>query len=80
MENFWNSAKPFASAADILEFLNEAAKEQYIIEKIKFNTDVKTAVWSTNYECWYLTTTTGIRYSCNTLFSPLVSLAQGILV
>lgn len=64
----WKSAKPIAPAEDILEYLNEAAKEQNIMEKIKFNTDIKTVIWSSNDKCWYLTTTTGLQYSCNTIF------------
>ena len=64
----WKSAKPIAPAEDILEYLNEASKEQNIMEKIKFNTDIKTVVWSSNDKCWYLTTTAGLQYSCNTIF------------
>ena len=64
----WNSPKPIAPGDDIIEYLTEAANEQGIMNKIKFNTDVKTAVWSSSDKRWFLTTTTGIRYSCNMLF------------
>ena len=64
----WKSPKPIAPGEDILEYLTEAANEQGIMDKIKFNTDVKTAVWSSSDKRWHLTTTTGTRYSCNMLF------------
>ena len=37
----WESPKAIAPAEDILEYLNAAAKEQGIIDKIRFNTDLK---------------------------------------
>ena len=37
----WESPKAIAPAEDILEYLNAAATEQGIIDKIRFNTDLK---------------------------------------
>ena len=37
----WESPKAIAPAEDILEYLNAAAKEQGIVDKIRFNTDLK---------------------------------------
>ena len=64
----WKSSVPIASKEAIIDYLKEAANEQGIMEKINFNTDVKSAIWSSNDKKWHLTTTTGIRYSCNMLF------------
>jgi len=64
----WESAKPIAPAEDILVYLNAAAKEQGIMENIKFNTDIKTAEWTSSDNRWHLTTTEGLKYSCNVLF------------
>lgn len=64
----WKSAKPIAPAKDILDYLKEAAEEQGIVEKIQFNTDVKSADWKSNDNCWHIVTSKGVRYSCNMLF------------
>ena len=63
----WNSAKTMAQGEDILDYLKEAAKEQKIMEKIKFDTDVKRLEWSSKAKCWFLTTADDICYSCNTI-------------
>ena len=42
----WKSATPIATAEEILAYLKEAADEQGIIDKIKFNTNVDTANFS----------------------------------
>ena len=64
----WRTATPIAEGNDILDYLKEAAYEQNIIQNIKFNTDVKTLVWSSEDKRWYLTTANGLEYSCNTIF------------
>ena len=64
----WKSAQPIAPGEDILAYLTEAANEQGIMEKIRFNTDVRKAVWSSLDNRWHLTTSTGALYSCNMLF------------
>jgi monooxygenase len=57
----WKSAKPIAPAKDILDYLKEAAEEQGIVEKIQFNTDVKSADWKSNDNCWHIVTSKGVR-------------------
>jgi len=64
----WKSAKPISIGEDILAYLTEAAKEQGIIEKIMFDTDVRKAEWLSKDSCWYLTTSKGTQFSCNMLF------------
>ena len=64
----WRTATPIAEGKDILDYLKEAVYEQNIIQNIKFNTDVKTLVWSSDDKRWYLKTTNGLEYSCNTIF------------
>ena len=44
----WESATPIATSAEILAYLKEAADEQGIIDKIKFNTNVETASFSSS--------------------------------
>ena len=44
----WKSSVPIASKEAIIDYLKEAANEQGIMEKINFNTDVKSAIWSSN--------------------------------
>ena len=58
----WNSSKPIAQAKDILTYLTEAAEEQGIIKHIYFNSDVKSADWSSTDNNWHLATTDGQRY------------------
>ena len=64
----WKSPKPIAPAEDILAYLKEAAEEQGIMEKIKFNTNIQSADWVSSDGRWHLVTSTGERYSCNMLF------------
>jgi len=63
----WQSAKPIAPAADILDYLKEAAEEQGITKHIIFNTDIQTANWLSSDNKWHLTTTKGAKYSCSVL-------------
>ena len=58
----WKSPKPIAPAKDILVYLKEAAEEQGIVEKIQFNTDVKSADWKSTDNCWHIVTSKGVRY------------------
>jgi monooxygenase len=64
----WKSAKPIAPAEDILQYLDEAAREQGILKRIKFNIDIRWAQWSSATQRWKLTTTTGAVYMCKMLF------------
>ena len=63
----WKSPQTLTQGKDILEYLNDAAAEQNITEKIEFNTNVKNVKWSTKDKCWYITTMNNISYSCNTI-------------
>ena len=63
----WKSPQTLTQGKEILEYLNDAAAEQNITEKIEFNTNVKTVKWSTTDRCWYVTTMNNISYSCNAM-------------
>jgi len=63
----WRSAKLIAPGEDILAYLNDAANEQGIMEKIMFNTDVRKAAWSSSDNRWHLTTTTDVELTCSML-------------
>ena len=65
----WKSAKPIAPAKEIMIYLKEAAEEQGIINRIKFNTNVDWASFSSSDNRWHLVTSEGLKYSCNMLFS-----------
>ena len=64
----WNSPKPIAPANEILDYLNEAAEEQGIIDHIKFNIEAIRADWKTSAypgppaldNCWQITCTNGV--------------------
>merc|ERR1711970_1152361 len=64
----WKSATPIASAEAIMDYLKEAAEEQGIMEKILFNTNIESAAWVSDDNCWHLITSSGRRISCNVLF------------
>ena len=55
----WRSSTPIATADQILTYLNEAAEEQGLKEKIVFQTNVSNADWKSSENKWYLTTATG---------------------
>ena len=50
----WTNAKTIADGPSILEYLNEAADENNIREKIQFKTKVKTAHWDSSSATWKL--------------------------
>ena len=64
----WESAEPIAKGEDILTYLREAAKEHGLVEKIRFNTDISTAGWSSVDNKWHLVTKSGARFNCDVLF------------
>ena len=64
----WESVEPIASKEEIQTYLREAAEEQCLLEKIKFNTDIVTAHWSSLDDKWHLLTKEGTKFSCNFLF------------
>jgi cation diffusion facilitator CzcD-associated flavoprotein CzcO len=64
----WRSAKPIATAEEILAYLKEAAEEQGIGKKIMFNTNVESASWNSADNRWHLVTSGGERFSCKMLF------------
>ena len=59
--------QPISPGEDILAYLNEAAEEQDIMGKIRFNVDVKSASWDSVDNRWHLVTGAGERYSCDML-------------
>lgn len=46
---------PIASAAEILNYLEEAIEENDIGRKIRFNHQIEKAEWSSDTQCWTLT-------------------------
>ena len=50
----WTDAKTIADGPSILEYLNEAADENNLREKIQFETKVKTAQWDSSSATWRL--------------------------
>ena len=42
-----------------MTYLNEAAEEQGLKEKMRFKTDISVAEWKSSDNRWHLTTTTG---------------------
>ena len=50
----WTNAKTIADGPSILEYLNEAADENNLREKIQFKTKVKTAQWDSSSATWRL--------------------------
>ena len=50
----WTDPKTIADGPSILEYLNEAADENNLREKIQFKTKVKTAQWDSSSACWRL--------------------------
>jgi len=64
----WKSEKTLATAEEILNYLYEAVGEQDLKQYIRFNTDIRSAEWSTRDARWHLKTSDGIHYSCNLLF------------
>ena len=46
----------------------EAAEEQELTNRIRFNTDISSAAWDSAEQRWLLTTQSGQQYSCGVLF------------
>ena len=55
----WTDPKTIADGPAILKYLNEAADENHLREKIQFNTKVKTAHWDSSSASWKLGIETG---------------------
>lgn len=67
----WDNPKSFADAPSILKYLNEAADEYQIRNKISYRTEVKAANFDTAKGIWYLKANQNnkeVEYSCNYLF------------
>ncbi|MEN8857299.1 MAG: NAD(P)/FAD-dependent oxidoreductase [Flavobacteriaceae bacterium] len=69
----WDNPKSFADAPSILKYLNEAADEYKIREKIQYQTRVSSVNFNTEKNIWIVTTTNSSTqieevYSCNMLF------------
>lgn len=50
----WKSPKAIADAGTIMDYLREAVDENQIQDKIRFNSRVKTANWSSADACWHV--------------------------
>ena len=59
--------QPISPGEDILAYLTEAAEEQNIMGKIRFNVNVDSACWDSGDNMWHLVTSSGERYSCGML-------------
>ena len=64
----WRSSTPIATGDEIIAYLKEAAEEQGITEKIRLNTNIERADWSSGDNRWHLVASSGERFSCNVLF------------
>ena len=67
----WNDPKAIADGPAILEYIRETAQEFKIDQKIRYNTRVKKASWSTQEARWTIEAETGIsivRLTCNFLY------------
>ncbi len=69
----WTDPKTIADGPSILEYLNEAADENNLREKIQFKTKVKTAQWDSSSATWRLGIERGTSdeiedVSCNVLY------------
>ena len=69
----WTDPKTIADGPSILEYLNEAADENNLREKIQFKTKVKTAQWDSSSATWRLGIERGASdqiedVSCNVLY------------
>ena len=50
-----------------MAYLTEAAEEQNIMGKIRFNVNVESASFDSGDNMWHLVTGSGEKYSCNML-------------
>ncbi|HXI86401.1 MAG TPA: NAD(P)/FAD-dependent oxidoreductase [Parvularculaceae bacterium] len=80
----WTEAKAIADGPSILDYVRETASENRIDEKIRFNTRLVRADWSSDEAMWTVTAEKGpakeiARYRCNFLFmcSGYYDYAQG---
>jgi cation diffusion facilitator CzcD-associated flavoprotein CzcO len=69
----WTAEKSIADGPSILSYLNETVDQYSLREKIRFNTLVTTAEWSTETATWTLTATdsrtnAAHTYSCSYLY------------
>ena len=69
----WTDPKTIADGPSILEYLNEAADENNLRDKIQFKTKVKTAQWDSSSATWRLGIERGASdqiedVSCNVLY------------
>ncbi|WP_436494364.1 flavin-containing monooxygenase [Actinokineospora sp. HUAS TT18] len=65
----WRAAKAIADGPSILSYLQETAKEFGIDKKIRYNTKVVAADWSTKDNRWTLTLGDGSTITCGFLYS-----------
>lgn len=69
----WTAEKSIADGPSILSYLNETVDEYSLRNKIRFNTLVNSAQWSSDTATWTLTatntaTSSTITYTCNYLY------------
>jgi len=69
----WTEAKAIADGPSIRRYVNETARENGVVEHIRFNHLVRTASWSSEDAAWTLTaeradTGAHVRMTCNFLF------------
>lgn len=64
----WRGDKVISSGKAILEYLNEAVDEDGLRDKIRFNSDVASAAWSSAEQRWSLELADGHRIDCRFLF------------
>ena len=67
----WNDPKAIADGPAILEYIRETAKDYNLDEKIRYNTRVKKASWSSENAVWTIecgAENSAARFTCNFLY------------
>lgn len=64
----WKSVKPFASGAEILEYLEETIQDCGLAQYILYGHHIVSAKWSSESARWKLLCENGARFQCRFLF------------
>lgn len=67
----WNDPKAIADGTSILEYIRETAKDFELVEKIRYNTRVKLASWSSENAVWTVEAEMGnfaAQFTCKFLY------------
>ena len=64
----WSDDSAIAEKSKILSYLNDTVDEFNLAQHIQYDTDIASASWSSANAHWLLTTKSGDRYTCRTIF------------